>query len=238
MLQADLLKYNTSLILRKGNSLSILLQLAKETGSHAVYWNTCYEPEAIARDTQIQQHLEGEGIAVHSFGANLLFEPWNIRNQSGSYFKVFTPFWKHCLAAHQPRPLSPIPHIQPYDIFPQSDDIATWNLIPQHPNWSEKFTAYWQPGERNGHDVLAAFVANTMDGYAIGRDIPSVKGTSRLSPYLHFGEVSPHQVWYKVKEFCERNPLCADAERYTDRERKSEILWVTPLPGDNFKSGY
>jgi deoxyribodipyrimidine photo-lyase len=189
---------------------------------------------------QVQQQLQREGIEVRSFSGNLLFDPENISNQSGSFFKVFTPFWRHCVSSQHPRSLYPIPTIRPFEHVPQSVDIATWSsLLPQNPNWSQKFTAYWKPGERHGHQLLAAFAEKTITTYAKDRDFPSLQGTSRLSPYLHFGELSPHQVWYKVQEIGTGNVLGADAERYLAeigwREFAYHLLYHCPtLPSQPF----
>lgn len=104
-LDSDLGQYNAKLILRKGNALSIISQLVKDTKSDAIFWNRCYEPSSIQRDTTIKEYLKVSGIEAKSFGANLLFEPWKVKNNSGNYFKVFTPFWKSCNLNHNPRSL-------------------------------------------------------------------------------------------------------------------------------------
>ena len=94
-------------MIRRGPALETLRALAKETGADAVFWNRRYEPAIIARDAKVKEALRGEGVAVESFNAALLHEPWTIQNKSGKPFQVFTPFWRHCLA--QPDPPEPLP---------------------------------------------------------------------------------------------------------------------------------
>ena len=96
-LDKSLQAYGLSLVLRKGHALSIILELSEQVAVEGVYWNRCYEPQAIERDKQIKSTLLQKGISAISFNGSVLHEPWTIKNKSGHYFKVFTPYWKECL---------------------------------------------------------------------------------------------------------------------------------------------
>jgi deoxyribodipyrimidine photo-lyase len=152
------------------------------------------------------------GIEVESFGASLLFEPWTIRTGSGTPFSVFTPFWRACRSAPAPRrPLAaPERLVQP----PAVDGLAIddLGLLPTGPDWADGLRDTWEPGERAAHDDLDRFAADGLARYRDDRDVPGVAGTSRLSPRLRWGELSPHQVWHAVTAARDRARAGAVAE--------------------------
>ncbi|KTC83827.1 cryptochrome/photolyase family protein [Legionella brunensis] len=186
--------WGLTLNLRSGSSLEILMGLIKESGAVAVYWNRCYEPIAIKRDTKIKTTLLEHGVAVHSTNGSLLNEPWNIKNKSGECFKVFTPFWKQSLKILT----LPKPYLitnRPTNLELQSEALEKWNLLPKKPNWAINFSKYWQPGEKGAQEKLKNFIQKKLLSYKNDRNIPIEDGTSKLSPHLHFGEISPWDVF-------------------------------------------
>jgi deoxyribodipyrimidine photo-lyase len=195
-LARDLGKLGLCLILRRGNAKTCLDALIAETKAAGVYWNRCYEPFAISRDKAIKADLEGRGLAAKSFNAGLLFEPWTIVSKTGTPFRVFTPFWKACLAAEPPPMPAPAPsRAAGPSKFPASDRLEDWGLLPAKPDWAGGF-AVWTPGEAGAQARLGAFVEKSLGGYAGLRDRPDIEATSRLSPHLHFGEISPRQCFH------------------------------------------
>src|SRR6185369_5982962 len=121
-----------------------------------------------------------------------------IKNKTGNAFRVFSPFWRCCLA--QPDPAKPLPmpkHLLPPAHWPQSLRLEALELLPRI-NWAGGLQATWQPGEIGAAENLHSFVADSLTEYANQRNRPDIRGTSRLSPHLHFGEVSPRQVWHAV----------------------------------------
>jgi deoxyribodipyrimidine photo-lyase len=113
---------------------------------------------------------------------------------------VFTPFYKNAVA-ELPSPRTPLPVPSKIDFYPENVSRLTINglkLLPNHP-WSEKLTPYWQMGEDNAHQRLEDFIDEGLNHYKQGRDFPALNNVSRLSPHLHFGEVSPHQVWHAAR---------------------------------------
>jgi len=182
------------LILRRGPAEAEIAKLLEETGAGAVYWNRRYGP-ARKIDERIKSALKHAGVETHSFNGSLLAEPFALKTGAGGDFRVFTPFWKALQAslvlpapAPEPRAISPSPSIS-------SDDIDAWDLHPTRPDWSGGLSAMWTPGELGARKRLRDFLSGPIHGYAAGRDRPDQDNTSRLSPYLHFGEISPHQVW-------------------------------------------
>jgi deoxyribodipyrimidine photo-lyase len=198
-LDGDLRARGSRLVIRRGPALEILRALVKETGARAVFWNRRYEPAVIARDATVREALRGDGVEVESFNAALLHEPWTIQNKSGKPFQVFTPFWKRCLDQADPAQPLPAPGNLPASAkWPKSLTLAELELEPKI-NWADGMCAAWQPGEAGALKNLKHFLGNAFGDYSERRDRPDIVGTSRLSPHLHFGEVSPRQIWHAVR---------------------------------------
>ncbi len=222
-LDASLRKLGSRLILCRGSAMNALDELVTQTGADTVYWNRCYEPAAVARDSQIKESLRTRGIEVQSFNASLLQEPWEIRNQSGRPFQVFTPFWRHCLKLEDPRPPQPAPTklVAPKS-WPAGEELGDLTLLPTV-RWYEGMAAFWKPGEDGAAANLKQFVAQSVWNYSDTRNLPALRGTSQLSPHLHFGELSPHQIWEAVKVRALREAL--PAELWRSNQFLTEVYW-------------
>lgn len=194
-LQTDIKKLGSRLIIRSGGSLATLQSLIKETGATLVCWNRLYEPAVVARDTRIKATLKDQGIECSSHNAALLFEPWQVQNQQGKPFRVFTPFWKHCQTrlAEQALPLAAPRKLPAIDQQLPSISLNDLHLLPTIP-WDQGMRAYWQPGEAGAHARLQTFIDTAVQDYKTERDRPDKPGTSGMAPYLHFGEISPRQI--------------------------------------------
>lgn len=197
-LDKSLNNLGSKLIIRQGNSLETLQNLIKETKAKAVFWNRSYEPDAIERDKQIKKNLKEQGLLVESFNSNLLFEPWNTLNSSKKPFQVFTPFWKSCLEKVVPFPLSTPKSLASPDIWPKTDSLFDLGLEPKM-NWTMGIVKTWDVGENIAATKLNKLLEGKIFYYQEKRDRPDLEGVSKLSPYLHFGEISPRQIWHAVK---------------------------------------
>ena len=187
------------LVIRRGEALTVLRELIRESGAAGVMWGRCYEPESIARDTRIKDALTDDGLIAESHNTHLLFEPWQIKTKAaGGPYQVFTPFWRNCLAAEPPALPLPKPQIlQTHSDLP-SLTIDDLNLLPRTPDWASGLRDNWQPGEDGAQKNLATFIKNGLNGYKQNRDNPALSATSRLSPHLHWGEISVRQIWHEV----------------------------------------
>jgi deoxyribodipyrimidine photo-lyase len=198
-LDQQLAAAGTPLIVRAGDSVAELERLIAETGADAVYWSRLYEPAIIERDQRVRAALAARAIATHDFNAALLFEPGEITNKSGAPYKVFTPFWRaalHQLQLHAPRPApGKIAGVAGLDSLP----LEELKLLPSIP-WDKGLHAAWRPGEENGLAQLQKFVDSCVGQYQEDRNRPDLRGTSRLSPHLHFGEISPRQVAWVAQQ--------------------------------------
>jgi len=197
-LNTELEKRGSRLIIRRGPTGKTLNDLMAESGASAVFWNRRYEPAAVARDADLRSQLRERGIATDSFNANLLFEPGTILNASGKPFRVFTAFWRACLTKPVAAPSKDAPRkLFSPENWPHSLELSELALEPSV-DWTTGLCKTWQPGESGAKSQLKRFQKEAIQEYPAGRDNPGVVGTSRLSPHLHFGEISPGQVWLAV----------------------------------------
>ncbi|KAF2990947.1 DNA photolyase family protein [Methylocystis sp. MJC1] len=196
----DLAQHGVPLVLRRGRAEFALEEVIAETGTCAAYWNRLYEPWAMRRDNEIKTSLRGRGLTVESFNGSLLFEPAHMRNRQGETFKVFSPFWRACLAAGGPQAPSPAPAKLDAAPAPASDTLDEWGLLPKKPDWARGLRDAWRPGEASARACLSAFAKNHALDYKLARDDIAGQGASRLSPHLHFGEISPRRVWAEIMQ--------------------------------------
>ncbi len=196
-LAGDLEALGSRLILRRGIAADIVEALAAETGAACVTWNAVFDPGYPERDARLAQDLKAGGVEPRRFNGGHLVNLETVRTKTGGPFSVFTPFWRtarQMVADTGPAP-APAPATLPAPTaWPTSDALADWKLHPTTPDWSQGFSA-WQPGEAGAQGALDRFIATGLPTYATDRDRPAVEGTSRLSPHLHFGEISPKACW-------------------------------------------
>lgn len=183
----------------KGESGAVLRALINQTGATSVYWNRRYESASIVRDQELKAELTAAGVDAKSFNASLLFEPHTVQNKAGGPFQVFTPFWRHCLTLPVEAPVKlPAGKFAALAKWPVSLALDELDLKPKI-KWDTGLEAAWKPGGAAAPERLKKFTAEALANYADGRDRPEADGTSALSPYLHFGEIGPRQVWAAVK---------------------------------------
>ncbi len=218
-LGAALRDRGSRLILRRGDSEAELRRLIDETGADAVFMNRLFEPDAFARDADIAHGLETEGVTCKGWNGTLLARPGSVLNGSGQPYKVFTPFHRALMAAAVPLPATAAPPRLTTPTGPASEDIDAWGLHPTRPDWSGGFD--WTPGEAGAETALSAFIARGLKSYSVGRDIPAEAATSRLSPHLHFGEISPWRAVGAVRSAAaDGRAPAAEAEKFV-----AEIGW-------------
>jgi len=183
---------------RRGEPSTVLRALAEQTGASAVHWNRRLEPAGIETDRAVKQQLREAGLTVQSFNGNYLHEPWQVLNKQGEPYKVFTPYWKALLAAGIDQPVRAEPDtLAPVPEAVESESIGDLDLLPTR-DWADAFGDWWTPGEAGAWDRFEAFL-DEVDRYHATRSRLDLDGTSRLSPHLHFGEISPRQIVARVR---------------------------------------
>ncbi len=231
------------LVLLRGNAHELLPELARRTGARSVLWNRCYEPQARASQQAVAQALEHQGIAAESFPGSLLWEPGQIRTLEGAAFKVFTPFWRAALKV----PIADCvraPKVRLGALEGLGDSLPDWHLLPRSPDWATGLADTWSPGEQGARRRLKTFLAKNLLGYEELRNRPDRPGVSCLSAHLHFGEISPRQIWAAVHTVTARDPdLKADGEKFLAeigwREFSYQLLVQFPqLPENNWRGEF
>lgn len=187
------------LLVSRGNAQTVLTELIAHSGASAVYWNRIYDPDGILRDTQIKHSLTESGIDVNTSNGSLLREPWTVLKPDGSPYRVFTAFYRRGYS-DQPDHDKPIPQRESIEWFDGLKmGLPEVNLeIPPGEAWSSKFNTFWTPGEKGAECATDRFLRNGLKGYQVGRDFPARQSISRMSPYLHFGEVSSRQLLHNT----------------------------------------
>lgn len=229
---------NLSLRIFKGKALEILQDLCKKTNADQIFWNRRYAKDGIERDTLIKEQCKTGGIEARSFKAGLLHEPWEIESKTGGYYKVFTPYWKAVIREANIAPALPVPEsAKNFNGDIDSLSIEDLELLPTRPDWGSKVSPYWTPGSQGALDALDDFLDGPVDTYKTDRDRPDKRGTSRLSPHLAFGEISPRQIWYITHDRTESGDKFLSEIGW--REFSYTLLYYNPdLATDNFKSEF
>lgn len=195
------------LLVLRGDPCVLLPALASSIAAAGIHWNRCYEPWRSARDSRLKERLQQDAVAVTSYNGALLWEPWQALKLDKTPYKVFTPFYRRgCLQGPAPRqPLSAPTMLTLTDLSASnyraqigSAGIHALQLLPHIP-WDSGMRATWQIGESAAQQRLQDFLAAGLQDYKQGRNFPARANVSRLSPHLHFGEISPHQVWTEAQ---------------------------------------
>lgn len=236
---------DNNLLIIKGNASAVIHSLVEEHGIDAVFWNRQYEDWQIERDSKIKNSIKEQGKLAVSFNGTLLWEPMKILKKDKTPYKVFTPYYrKGCLVHSQPR--LPVSSKAPNAYLPLDyefeNKLNTLKLLPQI-NWYSDFSNHWEPGEVGASKKLANFIENACLAYQDGRNIPSKRGTSQLSPHLHFGEISPNQVWYAVLDAFDGNTEDKNIDVFLSelgwREFSHYLLYHWPnLHSENFNAKF
>lgn len=227
-----------------GDSKNIILKIIKDNNIQGVYWNRCYEPGRIKDDSIIKSKLKQMGIECRSFNGSLLWEPWTVLKKDKTPYKVYTPFYRYgCLQGPEPR--------KPLD--KQREMLFSKDLLNQKCltdlkllskiKWYMQMEDTWEIGEEAANKKLDIFLEDGLVDYKEGRNFPGKQKNSRLSAHLHFGEISPHQVWHSAGIKGRQSTFSKDVEHFLSeivwREFSYYLLYHFPtLPRKNFQAKF
>jgi len=187
---------DSRLILRKGEPLTVLRALAKETGAGAVHWSRLYDPQSIERDKGVKAALREDGLDAQSYAGHLMFEPWSVKTKAGGYYKVYSPMWRAVKDREVAAPLAVPANIPGPDHWPESDALEDWNMAAAMRRGAAICEPYQRVGETAALERLHDFTSDAIVDYKDDRNLPGVDGTSGLSKNLALGEISPRQCWH------------------------------------------
>ncbi len=221
--QRDLRSARSRLILRSGDPAKVIPALVEETGAAAVFWDASFEPAQRRADERLSVILAREGVLGRSFHDGLLRDPAELLTKQGTPFKVFTPFWNHCLSRGEPSAPQKSPaFFRAPRVWPRSETCDE-RRCARALKWAVKMEPWWKPGEAGAWEHFRSFLGEKLGDYREGRDRPAEDGTSRLSPHLHFGEISVRRIWQEMQRHRakDRRPGSARASEAFLRQ----ILW-------------
>ena len=205
-LQRRLAKSGIPLSLLRGSVRDLLHGICIDKSITQIYWNRIVEPEQEACDGELERDLTAKGIRCHIFADDCLLAPNAGYKADGSAYRVFTPFWRNMQGLldnlNFGERLCPAPLSEGAPVSSSPSALDALELLPRHP-WHEKFSEYWQPGEVSALRTLDSFIENEIGLYEKQRDFPDASSTSRLSPALHFGEISVARVYALCREMLE-----------------------------------
>ena len=207
-----------TLHLKQGPADDIIRDLVETLDASEVVWNRRYGEGEQAVDAGLKSWCADNDRVAHSFDGLLMHEPAKVTTKKGDPYKVYTPFWKNLSSGDPVRDLCPAPKsIKWSDATISGDALDDWGLLPTKPNWAGGIAEEWTPGEAGAEARLDEFLSDNLRDYPIARDLPGPDRTSKMSPHLRFGEVSPHQLWH----------ACHDGRR-TASEKAREV-WAKEL---------
>lgn len=236
-------RLNNKMVFKAGDPQTILAEISQATGANKIYWNRCYEPWRISRDKTIKQNLSHDALDIKSFNGSLLFEPHNVLKEDGTPYRVFTPFYKKGCLMRGGEPRIPSPAPEPLHLHSDaSSSLDDLKLMPRI-SWYQSMQNIWSPGEAGAQTCLKTFLENGLRGYKDGRNFPVRQNVSRLSPYLHFGEISPNDVWYAAKSAMIAEGCENDGEHFLSeigwREFSNTLLYHFPnIPRHNLQKKF
>jgi deoxyribodipyrimidine photo-lyase len=195
-----------ALVLRKGPAANVIAGLARGIDAGTVFWNEIAQAPHLAVAAQVEKELDEIGVGSENFPGDLLAAPSSIRNKENRGLRVFTPFWRRVQSLGDPP--KPLPAPKKLNGMPDiaSDKLENWKLEPSKPDWADGLRDNWTPGEASARKLFKSFLRGNVASYAGDRDRPDRGGTSRLSPHLRFGEISPRQVWHAAHFVAAEHP--------------------------------
>ena len=226
-LGADIAARGGTLLLRRGDPARIIPALAAELGVSAVHAARAHEPFWRETDRALDAALKPLNIGLHRHLSTALFAPERITTKAGGLFGVYTPFSKACFAAGVPETLLPAPEVI-HGLEAASDRLEDWALLPAKPDWAGGMRAEWTPGEAGALARLETFLAGPVQLYAEARNLPAQPGTAKLSPHVHFGEISPRLVWHRAAASGQGQGVQTFLKELLWREFSLHLLWQHP----------
>ncbi len=184
----------------KGSIAEIMAHLVQTYPIQGVYVNRGYEPSQVKQEKDLIEALKPHKIPCSIFNSSLLFEPEFIKNKEKNPYKVYSAFSRSVLdlSFHLEKD---IPAADKTHLIKKENEgvsLKELDILPTRP-WYKKFSRVWKVGEEEATKKLNSFLKRGLQDYESKRNFPAEGHVSRLSPHLHFGEISPRQVFQAVQ---------------------------------------
>jgi deoxyribodipyrimidine photo-lyase len=238
-LSKDLQAKGAHLVLRRGVAAKLIPALAAETGAAEVHAARSYEPAMRETDKAVDGALKAAAIPFKRHLSMSLFPPEKIKTKTGGVYGVYTPFSKACFEAGVSEDFCAAPKKIAGVTGVRGDRLADWALLPTKPDWAGGLREAWQPGEAGAKKLLDVFLAKHIKTYDEMRNLPGVAGTSRLSPHVHFGEISPRAVFQAAQQAGSGKGVQTFLKELLWREFAIYLLWYNPtLPDEPMRAEF
>lgn len=219
-LDQSLKKLGSRLVIALGAAEEEVPKLAQAVGARAVHTTRAYAPQHRDGEAALNEVLTEMQITHRRFSGPLLFEPDQVETKQGRPYTVFSPFWRMCQSHPAPGgPINAPSHLEAPTVWPESIPVDALDLDPKPIDWAGGLRTAWDVGEAAAGLKLDDFLDGNVGPYKDARERPAHPGTSRLSPHLRFGEISPRRVWQRVSEV-----MTPDTERGADHFLR-ELGW-------------
>lgn len=188
-LSSSLKERNLFLNVINGKSIDVFRTLTEKYGKVLVYANKQVEPYCLERDIKVTEFLYSKDSEINFYSDSTLFETGEVVKDDGTPYTVFTPFSKKCYS------LMNESHYHAYSV--NLEKLITGNNVEISFDSYEvkKSSPLLKGGRKEGLKLLKEFYENGLSIYKSRRDFPWIKGTSLVSPHLHFGTISIRECW-------------------------------------------
>tara|TARA_A100001391_G_scaffold46046_2_gene27134 strand:- start:11856 stop:13235 length:1380 start_codon:yes stop_codon:yes gene_type:complete len=231
-LERDLARHHSRLILRRGDTVEELCKLARETGAETVHALRHYEPWWRKAQGGLKEHLD-----LRLYDGNYLLPPGAVTTGSGDPYKIYTPFMKASLAAIDSFDILPEPSLSAPGTWPASDTLADWNLLPTKPDWAGGMREEWSAGTAAAMERFESFL-DVVSNYDEDRNLPAIDGSSKMSPHLHFGEISPAMLWQAMTRYTSEGARIYRSELLWRDYAQNVICQFPDYPVKSYRDGY
>ena len=202
----NLEKFNINIEIIETESFKIFFEKLFKKNDFSLYWNKVYEPDYSKFDEYLVKNLKNKNISYKICKGNVLNEIHEIKKNDGTPFKVFTPFWRTAERYY----IEKIPSkeklikkcLKSKNYFQNS--LNPKEILPNN-NWFKNFENLWLPGEENALKELRNFIKNKITNYTNSRNFPNVVGTSKLSPFIKFGQIHVETIWNECEKIKPKN---------------------------------
>jgi deoxyribodipyrimidine photo-lyase len=202
-----------------GKADKIIGQLIKHYNIKNIYWNTCYEPWNLDQENSVKEICNNTLTQYEAFNSNYLWSPEEIMTNEGGYYKVFTAYKNKSHSIKRRSSINKSTNPRFVKDFINKTTLLDLGLIPKH-HWYKNIEEYWDVGEVSAQNKLEFFMKNYLCGYKENRNYPHKEASSKLSPHLHYGEISPAQVLESINIIGHIYAHEPDIEHFV-----SELIW-------------
>ena len=184
-----------------GSAANVIEELIRENDIREITWNRGFDRKSLSDEAEVKKIAKKYNVKVFVYNSSLLLAPEQTLKKDGTPYRVFTPFYKNnYLDLSFPCSNVDIKKLSILSVKSNSKVENVRKNLTSESNWYKKFNRLWQPGEDGAIMTLKKFIEQGLIGYGEGRNRPDLNHVSKLSPHIHFGEISPSRIAYALQK--------------------------------------